>query len=319
MNDMMDHSQILMNQNSVVWTLPPNLPPVLPLENRGMFLQAPTSNQGRCSFRKGKRHDMRRKESIPMAYYKPSNWNEFQYQNRLKSRRFYPKKKSNYRFPPFAPRNTTSFLIRAKRSGGIASLVSPYPVTPAVLPTPIFSPLREVLVDMAKEEWGLDGYGSMKGLIRLRSSKNYEDEDEDEADEEDDEVGGSGDSDVEGHLEVEKRLDHDLSRFEMICPTSGGEEQNTLLESRVDNQDSHIAQLEEENLVLKKRVYFMERELEDLRRRVQCLETERCWRLHHLIDNNKEETAASENAFDNGDSIGRHACSEKSINDIGNE
>ncbi|KAL0561908.1 hypothetical protein IC582_002353 [Cucumis melo] len=317
MNDM-DHTQILMNHNFVVWTQPPNLPPVLPLENRGMFPQAsqrslstpPTSIHGRC-FRKGKRPDMRRKD-LTATPYKTSNWNELQYQNRLKSRRFYPKKKSNYRFPPFAPRNTTSFLIRAKRSGGIASLVSPYPVTPAVLPTPIFSPLREVLVDMAKEEWGLDGYGSMKGLIRLRSAKDYEDEDEEE---EEDEVGESGDSDVEGHLEVERRLDHDLSRFEMICPTSVGEEQSTLLENRVDDRDCHISRLEEENLTLKERVFFMERELEDLRRRVQCLETEG-WRFH-LTDNNKEETAASENAFDNGGND--HACSEKSINDIGNE
>lgn len=308
MNDM-DRTQILMNQNSVVWLHPPNLPPVLPLENRGMFLHgsqrllstAPTSNQGRC-LRKGRWLDMKRKGSISSAY-KPSNWNELQYQNRLKSRRFHPKKKCNYRFPPFAPRNTTSFLIRAKRSGGIASLVSPYPVTPAVLPTPIFSPLREVLVDMAKEEWGLDGYGSMKGLIRLRS-------DEDEEEQED---GGSGDSDVEGHLEVERRLDHDLSRFEMICPISGGEEQSSVLESRVDDQDSHIAQLQEENLTLKERVFFMERELEELRRRVQFLETEGC-----LMDNNnKDETAASENASDNG-CIG-HGCKKKITNHVGNE
>ncbi|MBA0733753.1 hypothetical protein Gogos_017733 [Gossypium gossypioides] len=55
-----------------------------------------------------------------------------------------------------------------KKSGGIASLVSPCPVTPNFLPTPIFSPSREVLSDMAKEEWGVDGYGSMKELIRLR-------------------------------------------------------------------------------------------------------------------------------------------------------
>ncbi|MBA0759256.1 hypothetical protein Gotri_022169 [Gossypium trilobum] len=53
-------------------------------------------------------------------------------------------------------------------SGGIASLVSPCPVTPAVLSRPIFSPSREVLGDMAKEEWGVDGYGLMKELIQLR-------------------------------------------------------------------------------------------------------------------------------------------------------
>ncbi|KAK4379624.1 hypothetical protein RND71_001486 [Anisodus tanguticus] len=88
---------------------------------------------------------------------------------------------------------------RNPKSGGIASLVSPYLVTPAVLPTPKFSPAREVLADVAKEEWGVDGYG----LIRVRSPDNEPDEG----------VIVSWDNDVE---EVEKRLSHDLSRFEMI-------------------------------------------------------------------------------------------------------
>ncbi|KAL0389398.1 UNVERIFIED_CONTAM: hypothetical protein Scaly_0296900 [Sesamum calycinum] len=133
-------------------------------------------------------------------------------------------------------------------------------MTPAVLPTPIFSPSREVLVDMAKEEWGVDGYGSMKGLIRLRSSGHemeaHEDEDEDE--------GGSSESDVEEHVEVERRLDHDLSRFEMIYnPNSvsvGGMDYHNVLENRGDDQDTHIAQLGE-NLILKERLFLMEREL----------------------------------------------------------
>lgn len=94
--------------------------------------------------------------------YKPPTLNDLQQQNRLKARRFFPKKKfyhnnnnnnNNNRTAPYAPRNTSSYIIRAKKSGGIASLVSPCPVTPAVLPTPMFSPSREVLIDMAKEEW----------------------------------------------------------------------------------------------------------------------------------------------------------------------
>ncbi|XP_059665127.1 uncharacterized protein LOC132311295 isoform X2 [Cornus florida] len=201
--------------------------------------------------------------------YRPPKLNELQQQNRLKARKFYPKKKYN-RFAPFAPRNTTSFIIRAKKSGGIASLVSPCPVTPAVLPTPIFSPSREVLGDMAKEEWGVDGYGSMNGLIRLRSPGN----DADVHDYEEEEEGGSSESDVEEHVEVERRLDHDLSRFEMIYPNSGAGcvGYNNVLENRVDDQDTHIAQLEEENLILKERLFLMERELGDLRRRLQSLE-----------------------------------------------
>ncbi|KDP34258.1 hypothetical protein JCGZ_12826 [Jatropha curcas] len=207
--------------------------------------------------------------------YKPPSLNELQSQNRMKARKYYhPKKKFNNRFAPYAPRNTTSFIIRAKKSGGIASLVSPCPVTPAVLPTPIFSPSREVLGDMAKEEWGVDGYGSMKGLIRLRSPGNEAEAVHD--DDEEEEGNGSSESDVEEHVEVERRLDHDLSRFEMIYPTYGGVgvdySFNNVLENRVDDQDTHIAQLEEENLTLKERLFLMERELGDLRRRLQFLE-----------------------------------------------
>ncbi|KAL8259948.1 hypothetical protein R6Q59_027901 [Mikania micrantha] len=203
--------------------------------------------------------------------YNPPTLNELQQQNRLKARRYFPKKKFNHggRSAPYAPRNTTSFLIRAKKAGGITSLVSPCPVTPAVLPTPIFSPSREVLVDMAKEEWGVDGYGSMKGLIRLRSPGNEADAPEDDEEEE----GGSSESDVEEHVEVERRLDHDLSRFEMIYPNySGADHSSYLLENRVDDQDTHIAQLEEENLILKERLFLMEREFDDLRMRLQFLE-----------------------------------------------
>ncbi|XP_020079957.1 uncharacterized protein LOC109703662 [Ananas comosus] len=203
--------------------------------------------------------------------YKPPTLNELQFQNRMKTRRFYPRKYA--RFAPFAPRNTTSFIIRAKKSGGIAELVSPCPVTPAILPTPKFSPSREGVVDMAKEEWGVDGYGSMKGLIRLRSSPGRGADDDDAAAED-----GSSESDVEEHLEVERRLDHDLSRFEMVYPGGAGAGAGAggveayLLESRVDDQDSHIAQLEEENLTLKERLFLMEREMGDLQRRLRLIE-----------------------------------------------
>ncbi|KAK8550630.1 hypothetical protein V6N13_119146 [Hibiscus sabdariffa] len=221
--------------------------------------------------------------------YKPPTLNELQNQNRLKARKFYGnKKKFNYgnnRFAPYAPRNTTSFIIRAKKSGGIASLVSPCPVTPAVLPTPMFSPSREVLGDMAKEEWGVDGYGSMKGLIRLRSPETGHD------DEDDEDGGDSSESDVEEHVEVERRLDHDLSRFEMIYPSYGGD-YNNVLENRVDDQDTHIAQLEEENLTLKERLFLMERELGDLRRRLQFLE-----RQSQIVEDVNEEVV--ENGSDN--------------------
>ncbi|XP_024011666.1 uncharacterized protein LOC18017852 isoform X2 [Eutrema salsugineum] len=230
--------------------------------------------------------------------YKPPALNELQSQNRLKTRKFYPKKKYGNRYVPYAPRNTTSFIIRAKKSGGIAELVSPCPVTPAVLPTPMFSPSREVLGDMAKEEWGVDGYGSMKGLIRLRSDGH----ELEPYDEDDDDEGGSSESDVEEHVEVERRLDHDLSRFEMIYPNYGGSEYNNVLENRVDDQDSHIAQLEEENLTLKERLFLMERELGDLRRRLQYLE-----RRNMVAEDANEEVVENESESDGDDTGGSDA------------
>jgi len=258
--------------------------------NYVMTASKPSLKPGRGNWKgkkvSDKRKDLRRMEkpmSMPMSAqmpntavisgpsssggYKPPTLQELQSQNRLKARKFYPKKKFNNRFAPYAPRNTTSFIIRAKKAGGIAELVSPCAATPAVLPTPMFSPSREVLGDMAKEEWGVDGYGSMKGLIRLRSPGGNEHEDEEE-----EENGGSSESDVEEHVEVERRLDHDLSRFEMIYPNYSGVEYNNVLENRVDDQDSHIAQLEEENLTLKERLFLLERELGDLRRRLLFLE-----------------------------------------------
>lgn len=233
-------------------------------------------------------NEIRRNDPLGISkVYKNPNPSELYPPNRSKPRKFYPKKKFNPRFAPYAPRNTTSFLIRAKKSGGITSLVSPYPVTPAVLPTPIFSPSREDLVDTAKEEWGVNGYGTMNGLIRLRSLGH-------EAEEEEEGGGGTSDSDVEERVEVERRLDHDLSRFEMIYPNDGGEMGNNKMENRVDEQDRYIGRVEEENLTLKERLFLMERELEDMRRRVLVLEMHR-----RRGRENGEEEVVSENGSDN--------------------
>ncbi|KAG9442513.1 hypothetical protein H6P81_018367 [Aristolochia fimbriata] len=312
-SQMMNQSQ-MMNRSFGMWP-PPGLHPQPLQENPMGYSQQQGFGVGKPGrgIWKGKkgmdmRKDMRRKEKgsvMPVggnggggSGYKPPTLNELQTQNRMKARRFYPKKKFN-RFAPFAPRNTTSFIIRAKKSGGIASLVSPCPVTPAILPTPVLAPSREVLVDMAKEEWGLDGYGTMKGLIRLRSP-GHDHEIREDREEEDDEEEGSSESDVEEHVEVERRLDHDLSRFEMVYPCFADEHSN-LLENRVDDQDTHIAQLEEENLTLKERLFLMENELKDLRRRLQSLETE-----NRAKEQNQEEGSENE---------GGDVCSEKSVGD----
>jgi hypothetical protein len=192
-------------------------------------------------------------------------------QNRAKARRWFknhnPPGNNRRHFKAAAPRNTTSYIIRAKRAGGIASLVSPCPVTPAVLPTPRLSPSREGLADMAQAQWGVDGYGSMKGLIRLRSSPHPN------ADDDEDDGNSSGSSEVEEHAEVERRLDHDLSRFEMVYPAAGEDAGGYVFEDDDDyDQDAHVARLEEENLTLKERLFLMEQEVGDMRRRLEALE-----------------------------------------------
>lgn len=252
----------MLNRSYQAWPPPPlpedpiNFPTAQP---SSFLLKNPQRNNWKSKNSKNP-NEIRRNDPLGIG-----NVYKFSYPH--DSRRSYRKKKFNNRFAPFAPRNTTSFLIRAKKSGGIASLVSPCPVTPAVLPTPMFSPSREVLVDMAKEEWGVDGYGSMNGLIRLRSLGMEE--------EEGGGVGGTtSDSDVE-RVEVERRLDHDLSRFEMVYPSGGAGGSGgggCGLETRMDEQDSNLARLEEENLILKERLFFMETGLEDMRRRILCLE-----------------------------------------------
>ncbi|GAB2276964.1 hypothetical protein Dimus_011670 [Dionaea muscipula] len=333
MSHMNQAQMVSQGQNYGSWTQPPsNMPP--PMNTLSSFKFANpiskvygTTKHARNNWKgknpMDKRKDGRRMDMVMTNSatgvvvgpgggglgYKPPTLQELERQNRLKARRFYPKKKYN-RMAPYAhaPRNTTSFIIRAKKAGGIASLVSPYPATPAVLPTPVLSPSREALVEMAKEEWGVDGYGSMKGLIRLRSSPGHETEVGDYEEEDEEDEGGSSGSDIEEHMEVERRLDHDLSRFEMIYPDPPGAEHNnnnnnnSMLENPEDDQDTHIAQLEEENLLLKDRLYLMERELGDLRRRLQFLERRNQQVVEvindeEIVENPSEDDKSDEEAF----------------------
>eukprot|EP00252_Welwitschia_mirabilis_P011147 TRINITY_DN2505_c0_g1_i1.p1 TRINITY_DN2505_c0_g1~~TRINITY_DN2505_c0_g1_i1.p1 ORF type:complete len:370 (-),score=37.68 TRINITY_DN2505_c0_g1_i1:1098-2207(-) len=233
--------------------------------------------------------------------YEPPRLQDLQFQNRLKSRQFFKKRKKKF-YKPFAPRNTTSFIMRAKKEGGIPSLVSPCPVTPSILPTPVISPVSEGLTDMAKEEWGVDGYGSMNGFIRLK------DKDRDAEAEDDSASSGGSDSDVE---EVERRLDHDLSRFEMIYPSSNVDPSSAWGSF---DQEAQLARLEEENLTLKERLFLMQREMDDLRRRLEFLE---CRNPNHSPNPNvfpkleRDFTNSNSNDSENDDA----ACSEKSIAD----
>uniref|UniRef100_A0ACD5XR28 Uncharacterized protein n=1 Tax=Avena sativa TaxID=4498 RepID=A0ACD5XR28_AVESA len=276
----MDPSQ-MMPRSFPLWPPPPPTssdampPPQLP------FLPPPNANL--VPNRGWKRKNPNPNSSAP---YQPPAVGDLQVQNRAKARRWFkpnnnsssnPNNTNPNRRPFFhkpkakAPRNTSSFIIRSKRAGGIAPLVSPCPVTPAVLPTPVISPARDegLLSDVvAQQQWGVDGYGSMKGLIRLRPANPPPGAEEDE------DENSSGGSDVEEHVEVERRLDHDLSRFEMVYPQPGGEyvfEEDDEYD-RSQDVDVHVARLEEENLTLRERLFLMEQEVGDMRRRLEAIE-----------------------------------------------
>ena len=288
----MDPSQ-MMPRSFPMWPPPPPPaasdampPPPLPLPQPFLAPPQPQANRGW----KRKNNPNNNNNLAGGGAYQPPAIGDLQVQNRAKARRWFNNPNNaggggnpnnaggrKYFFPKSnkannkakAPRNTTSFIIRAKRAGGIASLVSPCPVTPAVLPTPRISPSREGLSDMAQQQWGVDGYGSMKGLIRLRASSPRHPDAEGEDDD------SSSGSDVEEHVEVERRLDHDLSRFEMVYP--GGMANGAagyVLEDLDDeyDQDVHVARLEEENLTLKERLFLMEQEVGDMRRRLEAIE-----------------------------------------------
>lgn len=199
--------------------------------------------------------------------------------NGPKKRRILSKKKvpSPFLHAPLAPRNTTSFIMRAKKLGGIAPAVTPSPATPAVFATPLLSPgVRDKgSLEEMNRELGVDGYGSMNGLIRLRS---YQDRVRDGSDSESDVEQGNlmnEEHSVHSVERLEQRIDQGLSRFEMIYPSrsmevGGGAPRN--LQNCVISQERLIAHLEEENLTLKERLFLVEQELKELRLRVRELE-----------------------------------------------
>uniref|UniRef100_A0A7N0TI73 Uncharacterized protein n=1 Tax=Kalanchoe fedtschenkoi TaxID=63787 RepID=A0A7N0TI73_KALFE len=139
----------------------------------------------------------------------------------------------------FAPYNTTSYIMGAKKAAGVAA--NP----------PLFSPSAECLSDLVEREWGVDLYGSMKGLIRIRSPPN----------EDGPEVCDSGSSHT------------DFSKFEIIWPnrdSSPGSDNS--MESGVEDTVNNVSPLENENLILKEKLSVMDRDMDDLKQRIQLLE-----------------------------------------------
>lgn len=186
----------------------------------------------------------------------PSRLHNLQkHQNRVKTRKFKPKRRVP-RTVPRAPFNDSSFLMRVRRSGGIASLVSLAPSSSSVFQSPAFSNLDSVAYQdfLDHEDYG---YGSMAGLIRLRDTEVEEDGDSATVVNNFDDVNMCA---VSPGQNLEQRVD----RFEMTDLPK-----ELVASQRVASQDSRVRYLEDENLVLKYRLFLIQQEVNELRERLR--------------------------------------------------
>ncbi|XP_057836548.1 uncharacterized protein LOC131046772 [Cryptomeria japonica] len=81
---------------------------------------------------------------------------------------------------------------------------------------------------------------------------------------------------------VVRRLDEDLSRFEMIYP-SKYEIRPRILETRINEQDDQIAYLEEEGTSLRERVNNMEQGIDSLKLRMRVLEVANAFKSTEIL------------------------------------
>jgi hypothetical protein len=186
---------------------------------------------------------------------------------------------------PRAPYNDSSFLIKVRRAGGLAALVSP--ATFSTLKTTTSdedaraSCYREEEVLEPVTELGVgNGYGSMTGLIHLRATDDgsscstvdeididsVQQQQQRQQQEED-----SSFSQLDSVRRLEQRLDRDVSRFEMTLPSPSDVQSRRApesLEERVARQDRDIALLEDENLTLKERLSLMQQAVYEYQERL---------------------------------------------------
>ncbi|KAH8974823.1 hypothetical protein BDL97_01G122000 [Sphagnum fallax] len=182
---------------------------------------------------------------------------------------------------PRAPYNDSSFLIKVRRAGGLAALVSPATFSTVKTTTSDedarASCYREEEVLEPVTELGVgNGYGSMTGLIHLRatddgSSCSTVDEIDIDSVQQQQQQEDCSFSQLDSVRRLEQRLDRDVSRFEMTLPSPSDVQSRRApesLEERVARQDRDIALLEDQNLTLKERLSLMQQAVYEYQERL---------------------------------------------------
>ncbi|CAK9858132.1 unnamed protein product [Sphagnum jensenii] len=180
---------------------------------------------------------------------------------------------------PRAPYNDSSFLIKVRRAGGLAALVSPATFSTVKTTTSDedarASCYREEEVLEPVTELGVgNGYGSMTGLIHLRATddgSSCSTVDEIDIDSVQQQQEDCSFSQLDSVRRLEQRLDRDVSRFEMTLPSPSDVQSRRApesLEERVARQDRDIALLEDQNLTLKERLSLMQQAVYEYQERL---------------------------------------------------
>jgi hypothetical protein len=180
---------------------------------------------------------------------------------------------------PRAPYNDSSFLIKVRRAGGLAALLSPATFSTVKTTTSDedarASCYREEEVLEPVTELGVgNGYGSMTGLIHLRATddgSSCSTVDEIDIDSVQQQQEDCSFSQLDSVRRLEQRLDRDVSRFEMTLPSPSDVQSRRApesLEERVARQDRDIALLEDENLTLKERLSLMQQAVYEYQERL---------------------------------------------------
>ncbi|CAI5483199.1 unnamed protein product [Closterium sp. Yama58-4] len=157
-----------------------------------------------------------------------------------------------------APRNTTSFIMQARGgagpltpagagASGVGAGASPSPATtPRLLPTPLassspapwgvgLSSSQDGAGEGDIREFRVNPYGSMNGMLYTGDT-----------------AGANG----------------MMPHHPVMGMAARGSSGDSFLRARIDEQETQLAQLEEENLTLRERLYVAEQEVKELRRRL---------------------------------------------------